>query len=64
MKKQLIIFLTNGQTLLFEDLSNVDATDEYVAFDYFDKSTAQDKSGVFFYSAIAGWSASVELLDE
>ncbi|NQI70917.1 hypothetical protein HO594_07090 [Streptococcus suis] len=28
---------------MFQDVSNVDVTDEYVAFDYFGKSTNQEK---------------------
>lgn len=62
MEKQIIIFLKNGETLLFQDVSNVDVTDEYVAFDYFGKSTNQEKSGAFYFDNIAGWSASVGLL--
>ncbi|MHC3546674.1 hypothetical protein ACYKJ3_04960 [Streptococcus suis] len=62
MEKQIIIFLKNGETLLFQDVSNVDVTDEYVAFDYFGKSTNQEKSGAFYFDNIAGWSASTGLL--
>ncbi|HFR3884996.1 TPA: hypothetical protein ACHVIE_002325, partial [Streptococcus suis] len=62
MEKQIIIFLKNGETLLFQDVSNVDVTDEYVAFDYFGKSTNQEKGGVFYFDNIAGWSASAGLL--
>ena len=62
MEKQIIIFLKNGETLLFQDVSNVDVTDEYVAFDYFGKSTNQEKSGAFYFDNIAGWSASAGLL--
>lgn len=62
MEKQVIIFLKNGETLLFQGVSNIDLTDEYVAFDYFGKSTNQEKSGVFYFDNIAGWSASAELL--
>ena len=47
-------FLKNGETLLFQDVSNVDVTDEYVAFDYFGKSTNQEKSGAFYFDNIAG----------
>ncbi|HEL2737701.1 TPA: hypothetical protein UDO34_000471 [Streptococcus suis] len=47
MEKQIIIFLKNGETLLFQDVSNVDVTDEYVAFDYFGKSTNQRKKLCF-----------------
>ncbi|CYU98262.1 hypothetical protein [Streptococcus suis] len=61
MEKQIIIFLKNGETLLFQDVSNVGVTDEYVAFDYFGKSTNQEKGGVFYFDNIAGWSASAEL---
>ena len=61
MEKQIIIFLKNGETLLFQDVSNVDVTDEYVAFDYFGKSTNQEKSGAFYFDNIAGWSASAQL---
>ncbi|HFR3342689.1 TPA: hypothetical protein ACHWCH_001128, partial [Streptococcus suis] len=63
MEKQIIIFLKNGETLLFQDVSNVDVTDEYVAFDYFGKSTNQEKSGAFYFDNIAGWSVSADLLD-
>ena len=63
MEKQIIIFLKNGETLLFQDVSNVDVTDEYIAFDYFGKSTNQEKSGAFFFDNIAGWSASADLLE-
>ncbi|WP_185731172.1 hypothetical protein [Streptococcus suis] len=45
-----------------KQLSNVGVTDEYVAFDYFGKSTNQEKGGVFFLDNIAGWSASAVLL--
>ncbi|HFU4000635.1 TPA: hypothetical protein ACGO3D_000731 [Streptococcus suis] len=62
MKKQVIIFLKNGETLLFQDVSNLDMTEEYIAFDYFRKSTNQEKSGVFYLNSIAGWSASADLL--
>ncbi|MFM0876518.1 hypothetical protein [Streptococcus suis] len=62
MEKQVIIFLKNGETLLFQDVSNLDMTEEYIAFDYFGKSTNQEKSGVFYLDSIAGWSASVDLL--
>ena len=41
MEKQVIIFLKNGETLLIQDVSNMDVTDKYVAFDYFCKSTDQ-----------------------
>ena len=61
MDKQVIIFLKNGETLLFHGVSNMDLTDEYVAFDYFGKSTNQEKSGAFFFDNIAGWSASAQL---
>ena len=63
MEKQIIIFLKNSETLLFQDVSNVDVTDEYVAFDYFGKSTNQEKSGAFYFDNIAGWSASANLLE-
>ena len=62
MEKQIIIFLKNGETLLFQDVSNVDVTDEYIAFDYFGKSTNQEKGGAFYFDNIAGWSASADLL--
>lgn len=63
MEKQVIIFLKNGETLLFQGVSNLDLTDEYVAFDYFGKSANQEKSGAFYFDNIAGWSASAELLE-
>ncbi|HFI0694755.1 TPA: hypothetical protein ACGO4F_000820 [Streptococcus suis] len=62
MEKQVIIFLKNGETLLFQDVSNIDLTDDYVSFDYFGKSTNQEKGGVFYLNSIAGWSASADLL--
>ncbi|MFM0796002.1 hypothetical protein P7J53_10725 [Streptococcus suis] len=62
MEKQISIFLKNGETLLFQDVSNLDMTEEYIAFDYFGKSANQEKSGVFYLDNIAGWSASVDLL--
>ncbi|HEP1801998.1 TPA: hypothetical protein VB870_001741 [Streptococcus suis] len=61
MEKQVIIFLKNGETLLFQGVSDIDLTDEYVSFDYFGKSTNQEKGGVFYFDNIAGWSASAEL---
>ena len=61
MEKQIIIFLKNGETLLFQDVSNMDVTDKHIAFDYFGKSTNQEKSGAFFFDNIAGWSASAQL---
>ena len=63
MEKQIIIFLKNGETLLFQDVCNIDLTDEYVAFDYFDKHECQEKSGAFYFDNIAGWSASADLLE-
>ena len=63
MKKQVTIFLKNGETLLFQDASNMDVTDKHIAFDYFGKSTNQEKSGAFFFDNIAGWSASADLLE-
>jgi site-specific recombinase XerC len=54
MEKQIIIFLKNGETLLFQDVSNMDVTDKHIAFDYFGKSTNQEKSGAFFFDTIAG----------
>ena len=63
MEKQVIIFLKNGETLLFQDVSNMDVTDKHIAFDYFGKSTNQEKSGAFFFDNIAGWSASADLLE-
>ena len=63
MKKQITIFLKNGETLLFQDVSNMDVTDKHVAFDYFGKSTDQEKSGAFYFDNIAGWSASADLLE-
>ena len=62
MEKQIIIFLKNGETLLFQDVSNLDLTDECIAFDYFGKSTNQEKGGVFYFGNIAGWSASADIL--
>ncbi|HFI0468787.1 TPA: hypothetical protein ACGO5G_001208 [Streptococcus suis] len=62
MDKQVIIFLKNGETLLFQDVINIDLTDDYISFDYFGKSTNQEKSGMFFFDNIAGWSASANLL--
>ena len=62
MEKQVSIFLKNGETLLIQDVSNMDVTDKYVAFDYFCKSTNQEKSGAFYLDNIAGWSASADLL--
>lgn len=61
MEKQVTIFLKNGETLLFQDVSNMDVTDKHIAFDYFGKSTNQEKSGAFFFDNIAGWSASAQL---
>ena len=61
MEKQVIIFLKNGETLLFQGVSNMDVTDKYVAFDYFCKSTDQEKSGAFYFDNIACWSASAQL---
>ena len=61
MEKQVTIFLKNGETLLFQDVSNMDVTDKHIAFDYFVKSTSQEKSGAFFFDTIAGWSASAQL---
>ena len=49
------------ETLLFQDVSNMDVTDKRIAFDYFGKSTNQEKSGAFFFENIAGWSASAQL---
>ena len=63
MKKQITIFLKNGKTLLFQDVSNMDVTDKHIAFDYFGKSTNQEKSGAFFFDTIAGWSASAQLFN-
>lgn len=63
MEQQIIIFLTNGETLLFSDVKNLDITEDYIAFDYYGKSTNQEKSGVFFFDKMAGWSASTNLLD-
>ena len=64
MEKQVIIFLKNGETLLFQDVSNMDVTDKHIAFDYFGKSTNQEKSGAFFFDNIAGWSASAQLFKQ
>ncbi|HEM5229094.1 TPA: hypothetical protein U1346_000490 [Streptococcus suis] len=61
MEKQVIIFLKNGETLLFQGVNKIDLTDELIAFDYFGKSTNQEKGGVFYFDNIAGWSASAEL---
>ncbi|CYU47997.1 hypothetical protein [Streptococcus suis] len=61
MEKQVIIFLKNGETLLFQGVNEIDLTDERIAFDYFGKSTNQEKGGVFYFDNIAGWSASAEL---
>ena len=62
MEKQTKMFWKNGETLLFQDVCNMDVTDKHIAFDYFGKSTNQEKSGAFFFDNIAGWSASVGLL--
>ncbi|NQO56601.1 hypothetical protein HO961_04465 [Streptococcus suis] len=61
MEKQVIIFLKNGETLLFQGVNEIDLTDERIAFDYFDKSINQEKGGVFYFDNIASWSASAEL---
>ncbi|MFX3949189.1 hypothetical protein ACSBRS_005685 [Streptococcus suis] len=61
MEKQVIIFLKNGETLLFQGVNEIDLTDERIAFDYLGKSTNQEKGGVFYFDNIAGWSASAEL---
>ena len=61
MEKQVTIFLKNGETLLFHGVSNMDFTDEYVAFEYFCKSTNQEKIGAFYFDNITGWSASAQL---
>jgi hypothetical protein len=63
MKKQVIIFLKNGETLLFQDVSNMDVTDKHIAFDYFGKSTSQEKHGEFYFDNIAGWSSSADFLE-
>ena len=63
MKKQVTIFLKNGETLLFQDVSNMDITDKHIAFDYFVKSTNQEKSGSFYFNNIAGWSVSTYLFE-
>ncbi|CYU66249.1 hypothetical protein HO639_01715 [Streptococcus suis] len=60
MEKQVIIFLKNGETLLFQGVNEIDLTNERIAFDYFDKSINQEKGGVFYFDNIAGWSASAE----
>ncbi|CYW46728.1 hypothetical protein [Streptococcus suis] len=62
MEKQVIIFLKNGETLLFQGVNKIDLTDELIAFDYFGKSTNQEKGGVFYFDNIAGWSVSADLL--
>ncbi|HEL9638558.1 TPA: hypothetical protein U0K45_001026 [Streptococcus suis] len=61
MEKQVIIFLKNGETLSFQGVNKIDVTDERIAFDYFVKSTNQEKGGVFYFDNIAGWSVSAEL---
>lgn len=63
MEKQVIIFLKNGEKLLFQGVNEIDLTDEHIAFDYFGKSTNQEKSGAFYFDNIAGWSVSADLLD-
>lgn len=62
MEKQVIIFLKNGETLLFQGVNKIDLTDELIAFDYLGKSTNQEKGGVFYFDNIAGWSVSAGLL--
>ncbi|HEL1661880.1 TPA: hypothetical protein TXN53_001443 [Streptococcus suis] len=62
MEKQVIIFLKNGETLLFQGVNKIDLTDELIAFDYLGKSTNQEKGGVFYFDNIAGWSVSADLL--
>ena len=42
----------------------MDVTDKHIAFDYFGKSTNQEKSGAFFFDNIAGWSASADLFKQ
>lgn len=61
MEKQVIIFLKNGKTLLFQGVNEIDVTDERIAFDYLGKSTNQEKGGLFYFDNIAGWSASAGL---
>ncbi|HEP1800083.1 TPA: hypothetical protein VB869_002262 [Streptococcus suis] len=62
MEKQVIIFLKNGETLLFQGVNKIDLTDELIAFDYLGKSTNQEKGGVFYFDNIAGCSVSADLL--
>ena len=63
MEKQVIIFLKNGKTLLFQGVNEIDLTDERIAFYYFGESANQKKGGVFYFNNIAGWSASAEFFE-
>ena len=63
-EQQIVIFMTNGKTLLFNDVKSVEFAEGCISFDYFGKSTQEEKSAIFFFENIAGWSASVDILEE
>lgn len=52
MEKQVIIFLKNGETLLFQGVNEIDLTDERIAFYYFGESTNQKKVGCFILTTL------------
>ena len=63
-EQQIVIFMTNGKTLLFNDVKSVEVAEGYISFDYFGKSTQEEQSAMFVFENIVGWSASVDILEE
>lgn len=64
MDQQVVVFLTNGKTLVFYDVFNFCIREEYIEFDYFVENAEREHSGIFYFEKIAGWSASIDLLED
>lgn len=60
MNKSLIVWLKNGQTCKFEQLSNLLFTATTIEFNYFGVSTQEHRSAVFNKADIVGYSVTLE----
>lgn len=54
--KELVIFLYNGNTLLFENANIIAADERAIRFNYISKTTGKEKAARFFVKRIAGYS--------
>ncbi|MFC6464959.1 hypothetical protein ACFP65_08255 [Marinilactibacillus sp. GCM10026970] len=51
----IVVFLTNGETLYFEEVKTFNSTEDGIAFNYKGKRTETERGAVFLFSNMAGF---------